>query len=266
MVSFDRQPTKIAIVTGGSGGIGQAIAIALAREGYGVTVVGTSRKGIDNSLALMAPYGSSNRLLGLQLDVRKASDMEEMTSQTLERFKRLDLLVTCAGIGKKIGSTRVIPHPTASLPLEEWQDIIDVNLTGVFLSNRAVLPPMLAQGSGQIINICSSTAVHGLRGQPYAPSYCASKFGVVGFTEALAAEVETQGIRVQAIFPGPVLTPLVDKTALLRLFHNRAISPEHFASSLVELIKQARDSIVIHPYLLPFRGDRSDFTSELPSH
>lgn len=257
MDSFDRLPTKVAIVTGGSSGIGQAIAIALARVGYGVTVVGTSRQRIDNTLSLMAQYSSPEMLLGLNLDVRQAADMEAMAEQTLAQFGRIDLLVTSAGLGKKSDSVRVIPHPTALLPLEDWQEMIDVNLTGVFLSNRAVLSTMLAQGSGHIVNICSSTTLHGLRGQPYAPAYCASKFGIVGLTESLESEVAGSGIRVQAIFPGPVLTPLVAQTALLKLFNNRAISPDHFALSVVALVQQPSDAIVIHPHLLPFLGDRN---------
>lgn len=252
-------PTQVAIVTGGSGGIGQAIAIALAQAGYSVTVVGTNGQRLDTTLARMAQHSAPELLLGLVLDVRQEADMQAMVEQTMARFGRVDLLVTSAGLGKKSDSARVIPHPTASLPLEEWQEVIGVNLTGVFLSNRAVLPPMLEQGQGHIVNICSSTTLHGLRGQPYAPAYCASKFGVVGLTESLAAEVSEAGIRVQAIFPGPVVTPLVAQTALLKLFHHRAISPEHFARSVVALVQQPPDAIVIHPHLLPFLGDRAEF-------
>lgn len=261
----DRQPTKVAIVTGGSSGIGRALAIALARTGYGVTVVGTSHHRIDQTLAQIAQYRSAEMTLGLSLDVRQATDMQAMVDQTLAQFGRLDLLVTSAGIGKKSGSDRVIPYPTASLPLDEWQEVIEVNLTGVFLSNRAVLPTFLAQGQGHIINICSSTTLHGLRGQPYAPAYCASKFGVVGLTESLAAEVADSGLRVQAIFPGPVLTPLVAQTALLKRFHNRAISPEHFAHSVVALVDQPPDAIVIHPHLLPFLGERPESIPARPA-
>lgn len=257
MSNFERLPRKVAIVTGGSSGIGQAIAIALARVGFGVTVVGTSRQRIDTTVSQMAQFTPPEMLLGLRLDVRQPADMEAMAKMTLAHFGALDLLVTSAGLGKKSGSARVVPHPTATLPLEDWQEVIDVNLTGVFLSNRAVLSAMLAQGSGHIVNICSSTTLHGLRGQPYAPAYCASKFGVVGLTETLEAEVATAGIRVQAIFPGPVLTPLVAQTALLKLFHNRAISPEHFARSVVALVQHPLDVTVIHPHLLPFLGDRS---------
>jgi 3-oxoacyl-[acyl-carrier protein] reductase len=128
-----------------------------------------------------------------------------------------------------------------------------VNLRGVFLANRAVLPAMRAQGTGHIVNVCSSTTPRGLRGTPFGPAYCASKFGVVGLTEALAAEVGTQGIRVQAIFPGPVTTPLVDQTLLARPFGG-AISAEAFADAVVALLETPRDAMLRHPHVLPFRG------------
>ena len=253
---------KGAIGTGGSSGIGQAIAIALARAGYRVAIVGSTPQHLETTRSLLADCTPPNadaspRHLGLALDVRQEKDMQLMVDRTLDQFGQIDLLVASAGLGKKAGSGRVMPYATASLPLEEWRDVIDVNLTGVFLSNRAVLPTMQQQGAGHIVNICSSTTLQGLRGQPYAPAYCASKFGVVGLTESLAAEVAACGIRVQAIFPGPVCTPLVAETALLKLFRDRAIKPEHFARSVLGLIQQPPDTVIIHPHLLPFMGERS---------
>jgi 3-oxoacyl-[acyl-carrier protein] reductase len=179
--------------------------------------------------------------------------MREMAAQTMARFGRIDLLVASAGIGKKPGSGRVMPYSTAALPRDEWEAVLGVNLTGTFLANRAVLPAMMAQGSGQIINVCSSTTPRGLRGTAFAPAYSASKFGVVGLTESLAAEVEALGIRVQAIFPGPVDTPLVDNTKLARPFGG-AIGAEHFAGAIMYLVAQPTDATVVHPHVIPFRG------------
>jgi NAD(P)-dependent dehydrogenase (short-subunit alcohol dehydrogenase family) len=246
---------KVAIVTGGSSGIGQAACIALANEGFHLVVIGTRRDRINETLKLLYNL-SSDRLdsphLGLMLDVTRENDMQEMVAKTVERFGRIDVLVASAGLGKQSRSERFMPHPTASLPLEEWNEVINVNLTGVFLSNRAVLPVMMEQGEGHIINICSSTTLHGLRGQPYAPAYCASKFGVVGFTESLAQEVCDRGIRVQALFPGPVKTPLVAQTALVRRFGGGYISAADIAGTIVYLVQQAPDAILIHPHILPF--------------
>ncbi len=247
--------SKVAIVTGGSSGIGQAACIALANAGFHLVVVGTRGDRINATLNLLHSSGMSqldSPHLGLILDVTNEDDMQEMVSKTLERFGRIDLLVASAGLGKPSRSERVMPHPTASLPLEEWNEVLSVNLTGVFLSNRAVLPVMMKQRGGHIINICSSTTLYGLRGQPYAPAYCASKFGVVGFTESLAEEVYSYGIRVQALFPGPVKTPLVAQTALVRRFGGGYISAADIAGTIVYLVKQPSDATMIHPHILPF--------------
>lgn len=250
------QIDKVAIVTGGSSGIGQAVSIALAKAGYQLCVIGRTERYIDATLEQL--YASSSAgvtpaHIGLALNVSDQGDMQEMAGTTLDRFGRIDLLVSSAGIGKKAGSARVIPHSTATLPPSEWAEVIGVNLTGAFLSNQAVLPAMMSQHSGHIINICSSTTPHGLRGTPYAPAYCASKFGVVGLTESLAEEVASCGIRVQAIFPGAVETPLVDKTMLARPFGG-TITAENFASTVVRLATQSVDATVVHPHVIPFRG------------
>lgn len=247
---------KVAIVTGGSSGIGQATCVALSKEGYHVAVVGTNSERINETLNLLhTPV--LNKLhsshLGLVLDVTKETDMQAMVSKTVEHFGRIDILVASAGLGKRAGSNRLIPYPTASLPLEEWNEILNVNLTGVFLSNRAVLPIMMTQSVGHIINICSSTTSYGLRGQPYAPAYCASKFGVQGFTESLAEEVRSYGIRVQALFPGYVKTPLVAETTLANIYGG-SMSADNVAASITYLVTQTMDMVVLHPHLIPFRG------------
>jgi 3-oxoacyl-[acyl-carrier protein] reductase len=250
--------TPVAVVTGGSSGIGQAVALTLARRGYRLAIVGRTPARLEQTLELLGAASESigqsdARHLALNLDVDVEADMQSMAERTVERFGRIDVLVASAGLGKHAESERLMPHPTARLPLAEWNHVLGVNLRGVFLSNRAVLPSMRAQGAGHIINVCSSTTPRGLRGTPFGPAYCASKFGVVGFTEALAAEVAGQGIRVQAIFPGPVTTPLVDQTLLARPFGG-AISAEAFADAIVALLETPRDTILIHPHVLPFRG------------
>jgi len=244
----------VAIVTGGSSGIGQAVAVTLARREYHVVIVGRTPSRIEQALALLDTASpSKGRHLALALDVNAEADMSTMAARTLERYGRIDVLVASAGLGKHVDSERLMPHPTARLPLAEWNHVLGVNLRGVFLANRAVLPAMQARRSGHIINVCSSTTPRGLRGTPFGPAYCASKFGVVGLTEALAAEVASQGIRVQAIFPGPVSTPLVDQTLLARPFGG-AISAEAFADSVMALLDTPPDAMIVHPHVLPFRG------------
>lgn len=243
---------RIAIVTGGSRGIGRETTIALARHGFCVVVVGTNSERIAQTIKVLEESGDSSTTshLGLALDVTKEADMQEMVSQAVARFGRIDLLVASAGLGKKVRSDRSLPRPTTEVSLDEWRVLLDVNLTGTFLSNRAVLPVMLSQASGQIINVCSSTTPHGLRGEPYSPAYCASKFGVVGFTESLAEEVRASGIRVQALFPGLVDTGMIAKTALARRYGG-LLAVEEVAEIIVYLTQQPVDSIVVHPHLIP---------------
>lgn len=243
---------KVAIVTGGSRGIGRATCLALAGQGFSVVVVGTNPERIEQTLNLINdkcnPSPTSH--LGLALDVRKEADMEEMVNQAVAHFGNIDLLVASAGLGKKVRSDRSLPRPTTELSLDEWHDLLEVNLTGIFLSNRAVLPIMISQASGQIVNICSSTTPYGLRGEPYAPAYCASKFGVVGLTESLAEEVRPYGIRVQAIFPGLVETGMIAKTALARRYGG-LLTVEDVAAIIVYLTQQQDDTVIVHPHLLP---------------
>jgi NAD(P)-dependent dehydrogenase (short-subunit alcohol dehydrogenase family) len=246
---------QVAIVTGGSSGIGQAICLALAGHGYHVVVVGSNQERISQTLAMVSSVAKagSDGCLGLALNVADDDDMQKMVDETLARFSAIDVLVASAGIGKKPESTHVMPHPTVSLPLDEWQTVLGVNLTGVFLSNRAVLPAMIQRGRGHIINVCSSTTPRGLRGTPYGQAYCASKFGVAAFTQSLATEVESHGVRVQAVFPGAVETKLVARTVLARPFGG-AMSAQSFSTAVLRLIQYPGDAIIIDPYLLPFKG------------
>lgn len=242
-------PPGVAIVTGGSSGIGLAIAQALAGQGYAIALLGQTPARVDAAVQALPrpPAGWQHR--GLVLDVAQEADMTRMAELVLEHYGRIDVLVASAGIGKKPGSTRVLPYATAELPLDEWRAVLGVNLDGVFLSNRAVLPAMRRQGGGHIVNICSSTTPKGLRGTAFAPAYCASKFGVWGITEALAEEVAGQGIRVHAVFPGAVETTLVDQTTLAKPFGG-AVSAANFAATVVELIRQPLDSVAVHPHIM----------------
>jgi NAD(P)-dependent dehydrogenase (short-subunit alcohol dehydrogenase family) len=125
-----------------------------------------------------------------------------MITETLAQHGRIDILIAAAGILRP--SNGAVRH-LADMPRQEWEEIISTNLTGTFLTNRAVLPQMIEQGSGQVINVSSTS---GRRGYAYDSAYCASKFGVVGMTEALAAEMRPHGIRVQLLLPGAVETPM----------------------------------------------------------
>lgn len=234
------------------------MAAELASRGYCVGVVGTSKSKVLASVERIRQGAEDpDAVLGLVLDVTSEANMVEMSHRLVEAFGGIDILVASAGLGRSPGSTRVLPYPLQSLPLDEWRTVIDVNLTGVFLANRAVLPVMHRQGAGRILNVGSSTTPHGLRGTPYAAGYCASKFALVGYTEVLAAEEADSGIIVQLVFPGPVGTPLVEQTALDKPFGGH-VSAEDFAVALADLAELPADGVVVHPHLLPAGCVRPD--------
>jgi NAD(P)-dependent dehydrogenase (short-subunit alcohol dehydrogenase family) len=248
MTASGRFQGKIAIVTGGSSGIGRAICLLLAREGASVVVVGRDRTRVDQTVAEIARSSISQGVLGLQLDVGSEEDIEEMRRQTLERFGQIDILVASAGIMRATQTKRSLPYSVATMPVQEWDEVIGTNLRGVFLSNRAVLPTMLKQQRGWIVNIASSRG--GLYGNPYASAYCASKFGVIGLSEALAEEVSASGIKVYVVLPDVVDTPILGTVGKLRL--GAALSPSRVADLVGSLLTLPDDMILVHPLVAPF--------------
>jgi NAD(P)-dependent dehydrogenase (short-subunit alcohol dehydrogenase family) len=140
--------------------------------------------------------------MGLALDVCREQDAAEMVQKTLDRFGHIDILVTCAGILRARGSSL---KTLRDMSVEEWDEVLETNLKGVFLTNRAVLPTMMHQNRGDIINLSSTS---GRKGLAYDSAYCASKFGVIGLSEALAEEAREYGIRVQVVLPGAIDTPM----------------------------------------------------------
>lgn len=239
---------KVGVVTGATSGIGRAMALALAARGDLVVAVGRSPEklaALERELAEAGP-GRGHHVLGL--DVASEADMARLRT-TLEEIGRVDLLVASAAVGRKLGG-RSFPPPTAELPLEDWQVMIDVNLHGVFLANMAVLPLMREQGDGDILNIGSSTTPRGLRGTALAPAYAATKFALAQFGRDLDAEVAEDGVRVRTIFPGPVETPLIKGTALDGPFGGR-IGDESFTRSLLAMLDFPSDMALRDPHILP---------------
>jgi len=176
---------RVAIVTGASSGIGRATSIALGRAGSRVVAVGRDNDRLRETADAVVAGGGMEPLI-LALDVRRESDMQEMARAALARHGRIDILVAAAGIGRA-DVTRLMPVPVARLSTAEWDAVVDTNLRGVFLSNRAVLPAMLDAGAGEILNVGSARA--GVHGTPYAAAYAASKRAMVAFSEILAEEV-----------------------------------------------------------------------------
>ena len=181
---------KTAIVTGGSRGIGRAIARALVSGGANVVITGTKEKALADAARELGPSVMAERA-----NVREYSDVERAFRAVAERFGGIDILVNNAGVG--------VFTSVASMSVEQWHDVIDTNLTGVFYCCRAVLPHMRKRGSGWIISISS---LAGKNAFPEAAAYCASKSGLNAFCESLMQEVRHDGIRVAYVMPGSVNT------------------------------------------------------------
>jgi len=190
---------QVALVTGASRGIGRAIALALAAEGAQV-VVNYARSGEAAEAVVAQIVADGGSAIALQADVSQADQVEALINSTLEKFGRIDVLVNNAGITRDTLLLRMKP--------EDWQAVIDLNLTGVFLCTRAVAKGMLKHRSGRIINIAS---VAGQMGNPGQANYSAAKAGVIGFTKTVAKELASRGITVNAVAPGFIETDMTDE-------------------------------------------------------
>ncbi|WP_274389230.1 SDR family NAD(P)-dependent oxidoreductase [Paraburkholderia tagetis] len=198
-MSNDTLKDRHAVVTGGGSGIGAATAAALLRAGARVTLMGRDAAKLDAQRdALSAALGGGAQIACVSVDVTDEDAVSAAFARAADGLGAIDILVNNAG--------QATASPFAQTDLALWKRMLDVNLTGVFLCTRAVLPAMLARKSGRIVNVASTA---GQVGYPYVAAYCASKHGVIGMTRALALEVATQGITVNAVCPGYTETELL---------------------------------------------------------
>ena len=198
-----RLQNKVALITGGTSGIGEATAMLFAKEGASVALTGRSEE--RGQAVRQRIVQGGGKAIFIRTDVRKADDCRRAVEESVRAFGKLDILFNNAGV--------FYAHTTLDCTEEEWDLQIDINLKGTFLMSKFALPHMIRQGSGVIVNNSSGW---GIVGGDSAVAYCASKGGVVLLTKAMAIDHGRQGIRVNCVCPGDVDTPMLPEDARLR--------------------------------------------------
>ena len=239
---------KVALVTGGSSGIGRATALAFAREGAKVVVADIDVEGGNETVGMVKEL--SGEAIFVKADMSKAVEVQALIDRAVQSYGRLDYAHNNAGIEGAIA-------PTHEYPEDSWDRIIDIDLKGVWLCMKYELPEMLQQGGGAIVN---TSSLAGLIGRPAKCGYNASKHGVIGLTKTAAIEYAKAGIRVNAVCPGTINTPMaqlavdrdqdaedqyIEQTPLGRIG-----TPEEVADAVVWLCSDAASFVTGHTVVL----------------
>ena len=188
---------KVAIVTGGGSGIGREVAIMYAAEGAKVVVADIDEKGGEETVSLIK--SKSGEAIFVKADSSSAEGNKALVDETVKQYGALHIACNNAGIGGPLA-------PTGEYPVDGWDKVIAINLSGVFYGMRYQIPAMLAAGGGAIVNMAS---ILGNAGTKFSPAYVAAKHGVVGLTKASALEYANQNIRINSVGPGYIVTPLI---------------------------------------------------------
>ena len=236
---------EVVLITGAASGIGKATALLLAKAGAKIVAADINEASVE---AVLAELGDVPKL-GVRVDVRDEASVQAMVDKTVETFGRIDALVHSAGILRAKDSGPKMLH---DLTKQECDDVIDINLKGTFLVDRAVVTQMIAQKAGRIINIASTS---GRTARALDSVYCASKFGVVGLTESLAMEVAKHNVKVLLLLPDAIQTPLWDQNGPIAA-PDFSLPPERVASLIEYMLKLPPDTVLQNVVIAPFRGRR----------
>ena len=228
---------KVAVVTGGTRGIGWSIARALVSEGASVFVCGRDAPRVQAAVKELRSNG--DRADGLAADVRRYEDCRRLIAAATEGFGGLDILVNNAGVG--------VFKPVDQISVEEWDEVIGTNLSGVFYCSREAIPWMRRRGGGYIFNISSLAAINPM---PGGAAYNASKFGLNGFTEAMMQDVRYDGIRVSTIMPGSVDTDFAAQPGSKKR-ETWKLTGDDIARAIVDLYKYPKSSLASRIELRP---------------
>jgi 3-oxoacyl-[acyl-carrier protein] reductase len=232
---------KVALVTGASQGAGRAIATRLAREGAAVALVARGAERLEGVAREIEADGG--HALAAPADVADADAIGKVVETTEARFGGLDIVVNNAGIS--------LAGPSDGYPLENWRRVLDTNLTGAFVASRAAYGALKRRGGGHIVAIASGA---GRQGYPRMAAYCASKFGLIGLMQSLAAEWGPDRIKVSTILPGSILTDFGGRAAADRARDEgrKYIRPEDVADAVVYLVTQPDHAWTQEMSLWPF--------------
>ncbi len=232
---------KVALIVGGTRGIGHAVAIALEARGCKTFIVSRTAGNFDEISAESKNVGER-----ISCDVRIAADVDAAFQQVVDRHGRIDIVVNSAGIGRSAASKNRV-EPAMNLSDDEWQEVCDTNLRGMFLVARAAAKHMIPQRSGEILNISSARGA--IRGLPFASGYCATKMATRAMFQSLAAELAPFGIRAWSLLPDAVNTGLIADTNLAK---RGAIDVNQMGSLIADLLALPTDAVVDDLLLAPF--------------